>query len=145
MVPEYIKTFLALIRHGSNVNSYKLVWAKAIVEISSEHPGSTTITLEEIAKKIFKYYWNQTIYFNLTQGNNPNKRPEFVQIVRNKIEEYYNTIGERKPIHFEKIETEISLDLDKLAGILKKDVSWRFLKLGKDTFQVTNMNVEIIK
>ena len=85
MIPEYIKTFLALIRHGSKVNSYKLVWAKAIVEISSEHPDIKIITLQEIAKKIFKYYWNQTIYFNLTQGNNPNKRPEFVQIIRVRV------------------------------------------------------------
>ena len=36
MVDEYIKQFLRLIRHGSNVNRYKFFWAKAIVEIATE-------------------------------------------------------------------------------------------------------------
>ena len=36
MIDHRIRDFLRLIRHGSNVNSYKLAWAKAIVEISKE-------------------------------------------------------------------------------------------------------------
>jgi hypothetical protein len=38
MVDNYIRQFLRLIRHGSNVNSYKSVWAKAIVEIATDKP-----------------------------------------------------------------------------------------------------------
>ncbi len=131
MIPEYIHDFLSLIRHGSKVNSYKLVWAKAIVEISTEQPGIESIRLEEIAKKVFKYYWNQTIYFDLIQGNNPNKRPEFVEEVRSQIELYYDSTADRKPIHFEKIESEIDLNLKKMTNILKKDVSWRFPIINK--------------
>ena len=136
MVNPYIKDFLHLIRHGSNSNSYKLVWAKAIVEIATEHPTEQVITLNEIAKKVFKYYWNQTIYFDLIQGNNPNFRPEFVTEVRNTINEYFQQHNTRQPIHFEKVESVVELNLKKLVRILKTDVSWRFLKVKKEIIPV---------
>lgn len=126
MVHDYIKLFIRLVRHGSRVNTYKLAWAKAIVEIAMEQPGIQKITLEQIARKVFKYYWNHTIYFDLIQGNNPNKRPQFVAEVRKQIEGYYAQKDERMPIHFEKVEDSIKLNLPKLVRILKQDVSYRF-------------------
>lgn len=38
MIDNYIRQLLRLIRHRSNVLIYKLVWAKAIVEIATEKP-----------------------------------------------------------------------------------------------------------
>ncbi len=124
---EYISDWLQLIRHGSNVNSYKLAWARAIVEISSTDPENKTITLRDIAQKVFGYYWNQTIYFDLEQGNNPNKRPEIVLLVKDAIEDYYSEVNNRLPIHFEKVEHLISPPYGRVVSVLKKDVSWRFL------------------
>ncbi len=138
MIPEIVNNYLNLIRNGSNVNSYKLAWARAIVEICAEADSLETISIESIAKKIFKYYWNQTIYFELNQGNNPNKRPEFLKIVRRKIKEFYLEKGNSNPIHFERVEDKIILDKSKLVSILKKDVSWRFLNLNGNKLEVYN-------
>lgn len=60
-----------------------MAWAKAITEISLEIDYNNEdeyieITLEKIAKKVLKYYWEQTIYFNLVQGSNPNKPSKIV-------------------------------------------------------------------
>lgn len=132
MIAQSIQHFLSLIRGASHSNSYKMAWAKAIVEICHSNPKTQFIELKEIAQKMYKYYWNQTIYFDLIQSNNPNKRPEFLQIVRAEIDQYYQKEGERQPKHFERIEDAISIKLNKLVRILKKDVSWRFLNLGKE-------------
>ena len=126
MIPQIIKDYLQVIRHGSNVNTYKLTWAKAIIEICTDDPSISIISLEEIAKKVFKYYWNQTIYFDLQQSNNPNLVPEIVTEVKAKIEEYYQTKKARIPIHFEKVESKVEINTKKIVQTLKSDVSWRF-------------------
>ena len=129
MIPEIISNYLDLIRNGINTNSYKLAWARAIVEICKEDRTVEKIRLDSIAKKMYKYYWNQTIYFDLCQGNDSNTRPEFLQIVRRRIEEYYADSNKNIPIHFERIEDSFSIDTKRIITILKRDVSWRFLKV----------------
>lgn len=129
---NYVSNFLKIIRNCSVDNTYKMAWAKALVEISCESHKNKKIELTDIAKKIFKYYWNQTIYFDLVQGSNISKPPEFITEVKKQIEKYYVIKKTRRPIHFERIDSEINLDLKKLVRILKQDVSWRFLKLKKE-------------
>jgi len=129
---NYIIDFLKVIRNCSVDNTYKMAWAKALVELSCEKNKYERIELTQIAKKIFKYYWNQTIYFDLIQGSNISKPPEFITEVKKQIEEYYLTSRNRQPKHFERIESEINLDINKLVRILKQDVSWRFLKLRSE-------------
>ena len=140
MIPQIIKDYLQVIRNGSNVNTYKLTWAKAIIEICAEQPTITVIPLEEIAKKVFKYYWNQTIYFDLQQSNNPNLVPEIVTEVKVKIEEYYKTKKSRIPIHFEKVESKVVINTRKLVQTLKSDVSWRFPLVNKQYLPVYEYN-----
>lgn len=138
MIPKIIQDYLSLIRHGSNVNSYKLVWAKAIVEICVEKENVTKVNLKEIATKVFKYYWNQTIYFDLIQGNNPNKRPEILEIVRKQISSYFTSSGNKNPKHFARAEHLVSIPSNKIVTILKKDVSWRFLNIKMEKREVYN-------
>jgi hypothetical protein len=135
-----IKEFLNLIRNCSVDNTYKMAWAKAIAEISSQERKSNVIYLEQIAKKMFKYYWNQTIYFDLIQGSNLSKPPEFIKEVKKEIEKYYVKIGKRQPIHFERVESEIILNTKVLIKILKQDVSWRFLKLNNAVIKLYDYN-----
>lgn len=130
MIPSQITEFIRLIRNGSKVNTYKLVWAKSIVECCRENPEATDISLEDIAEKVFKYYWNQTIYFDLAQGNNPNKRPTILKYIREEIQTYLKKSGSNKPVHFEKVEDETNINLKHLVSILKLDVSHRFLNLN---------------
>ena len=37
---------------------------------------------------MFKHHWNQTVFFDLEQGQNPNKKPKIVQLVREQIKFY---------------------------------------------------------
>jgi hypothetical protein len=136
----YIKEFLNLIRNCSVDNTYKMAWARALTELSSQERRSSAIYLEEIAKKMFKYYWNQTIYFDLIQGSNLSKSPEFIKEVKKEIEKYYVKIGKRQPIHFERVESDIIIDIKVLVRVLKQDVSWRFLKLNNSIIELYDYN-----
>ena len=49
-------------------------WGKSIVECCFEDDSEEKYNLIE-SLKMFKYYWNQTIFFDLQQGSNPLKPP----------------------------------------------------------------------
>ena len=84
-----------------------MAWAKALVEIAIENELKEEfidISLEKIAKKFIKYYWNQTIYFNLIQGSNLTKPPIILKKVKELIEVYFSYINSRKPDRFERVD-----------------------------------------
>ncbi len=67
---NFLDKWLNIIRNCNVDNTYKMTWAKSITEISLEIDYNNEdeyieITLKEIAVKVLKYYWEQTIYFNL--------------------------------------------------------------------------------
>lgn len=131
--------FKKIIREAGYDNTYKMAWAKALVEISGEvdrKPATVTITLQQIARKFIKYYWNQTIFFDLVQGSNISKPPVIVSDVKELINHYYmDIIGTIKPELYERAEDKLDpKELDnttkKVVKALKENVSWRFLHLG---------------
>lgn len=137
MENNFYTIFKRIIRECNYDNTYKMAWAKALVEISleiEEDKYLVDIDLKTIAQKYIKYYWNQTIYFDLIQGSNLLKTPVILQKVKQLIEEYYKYIGNRKPVRFERIEYFIKENLkdeykkiiEDIAKTLKADVSWRF-------------------
>ena len=84
-INDKYKFFKQIIRECNFENTYKMAWAKALVELSTEielNEKIIKIELIDIAKKIIKYYWNQTIYFNLIQGSNYYKQPTILSIVK---------------------------------------------------------------
>ena len=91
---DFYKLFKRIIRECNYDNTYKMAWAKALVEISLTKDDSSEyicITLDEIADKFIKYYWNQTIFFDLIQGSNINKIPVVIQDVKELI--YMNMLN----------------------------------------------------
>lgn len=140
--------FKQIIREFSYDNTYKVAWAKALVELSSELPiigDEVEISLEQIARKYLKYYWNQTIFFDLIQGSNLQKSPEVVTATKALIEAYYENVGNRKPELFERAESnlpkkEYETALRKTTSTLKKDVSYRFLNLNGKKLDVYRYN-----
>ena len=72
---NYLNDITNIIRNGSMENTYKMSWIRSLVEYCSKHPDVKTIHFDELSKLIFKYYWNQTFFFNLEQGPNTNKKP----------------------------------------------------------------------
>ena len=108
----YLKEFLNVIRNCSTVNTYKMAWARALVELSIENPNSNKFYLKDISVKFFKYYWNQTIFFDLQQSPNPIKPPELLTYVKGVISSYQSEYG-FKPTLFDKIEDKIRIGYQK--------------------------------
>jgi len=114
-------------------------WAKAIVECCFEDDNSKIIHFDRVSSKMFKYYWNQTIFFDLQQGSNPNKPPVFVSYVKEEINKFQSRYG-LQPVEFERIENKLNIDLKHLNSILSQNVSHRFLKVGKESFKLYELD-----
>jgi hypothetical protein len=137
---SYIKDWFYVIRSCSVDNTYKMGWGKSIVECCIENPSETLISFDRISLKMFKYYWNHTIFFDLQQSPNPIKPPELYTYVKQKIHEYQEEYG-YKPVLFDKVEDKISIDIQKINRILKQNVCYRFLKVGGKEFNLYDLDM----
>ena len=126
---DYIKELTMLIRDGDMQNTYKMAWARAIVETCVLDDSQSVIHFDALSEKIFGYYWNQSIFFQLEQSPNPHKRPEIHQIVLEQINQYQFN-NDNQPKYFSKVR-DVDVPVTKISNILKKDVSWRFLLLNR--------------
>ena len=117
-------------------NTYKMAWCRALVEYSCNHTDKK-IYFNDLSELMFKYYWDQTIFFNLEQGSNLKKRPTIVQMVKNEISKYEKNY-DKKPINYIRIKDKIDVDIKKISKTLTYDVSWRFLNLGSKTYDTYN-------
>ena len=138
---QYIKDLSYVIQNGDMENTYKTVWIRSIVETCCHDPNTREIHFDTLSKKIFGYYWNQTIYFDLEQSPNPKKRPGIYQLVCEEINKFRNQHGS-KPEWFSKIESKITIPEKKISTILSKDVCWRFLKVGNENFDLYELDKE---
>jgi len=135
--PIVINELLNLIRYGRTDNSYKMIWARAIVDLASDDPERESMSLIEIAEKVFSYYWNIHIFFDpdgrtLKQGNNSLKPPVLLQLVIQSIQTYKKTVRSAyKPIFYEKVDdswkSQYGVDINAIVAVLNKDVRHRFL------------------
>ena len=137
---DYIKNLINLIENGSMDNTYKMSWIRSIVEGCEKNP-KTRIHFDELSPLIFKYYWNQSIFFNLQQGPNPNKKPKIVQLVEESIQEYQIKYG-TKPETFIKVQGKLTVPIQQISTVLTKDVCERFLNLEKNVFNIYRYNLE---
>ena len=120
---QYIEDLCEVIQNGIMENTYKMVWIRSIVETCVLDPSSTEIHFDQLSQKIFGYYWNQTIYFDLKQSPNPKKKPEIYQIVVEEINRYQTQFG-YQPVWFSRIEDELTIPIQRISSVLKKDVCW---------------------
>ena len=138
---QYIKDLTYVIQNGEMENTYKMVWVRSIVETCVLDPNVQEIQFDHLSKLIFGYYWNQTIYFDLEQSPNPLKRPVIYQIVKEEISEYRHKNG-KQPVWFSGAENSVSIPLSKISTILSKDVCWRFPKVGKENFDLYDLDIK---
>ena len=146
---NYLSEWVDIIQNCSYTNTYKMAWAKALVElastddytISSTNSAELIISFDKISEKMLKYYWNQIIFFDLLQGPNFGKQPEISQYVKQLVSAYFHVRGNNIPKDFNRIEfskLNLSSNLNKtiqnISKTLNKDVCWRFLKLGSKTY-----------
>ena len=143
MIPEYINNWFYIIESMKNENTYKLAWGRALVEciyrnLYAENPdGRIVVSLNDIAKCMLKYYWNQIFFFNLKQGptRSDNRQPYVVQYTNKLIELYKTRSGSALPVWFDKAETDLNTSevnkiIKKIANVLPNDVSWRFKEIN---------------
>ena len=83
---NYIEDLTTIISDCSMENTYKMSWSRALVEHAYNYPHKKEIHFDRISELMFKYYWDQTIFFNLEQGSNLKKKPTIIQIVNSEIE-----------------------------------------------------------
>ena len=138
---DYLKELTNIISNGSMENTYKMSWIRSIVEIC-EKQQKRTIHFDELSPLIFKYYWNQSIFFNLQQGPNLNKKPKIQQLVEEKIKEYRTKNETQNPITFIKVEDKVKIPVKQISTVLKQDVCKRFLILDKKVFNTYKYDLE---
>jgi len=92
-VKKIILDWVYVIKNCSTENTYKVGWCKSIIESCLENKESKVIPFTSLSHKMFKYYWNQTVFFKLHQGSNPNKPPLFISYVIEKLEEFQLKYG----------------------------------------------------
>ena len=145
---KQFENFKQIVRKSNYENTYKMAWAKALVELSSDLSltgDKTEITLSDISNKFLEYYWNQTIYFDFVQSFNRNNPPEVVTTVKSLIQSYYEIVGNNKPLPFDQAKVmlpknECDKALRKITNTLKKDVSYRFLNLNGSPLDIYQYN-----
>lgn len=142
---SYLEDLKLIIRECDYSNTYKMAWAKAIVELSGKYANDTNdaiiISLSEIAEKMFKYYWDQTIYFNLFQSA-PNQPPVILQYVKELIKQYQDDKKDYLPVVFNKVEEDIKTKyskeftsaIKKCVSNIRKYVMVCFLNYGKKVY-----------
>jgi len=133
---DYLRNLTRVIRECKMTNTYKMCWMRSIVEYLINNPCEDTIKFDELSPLIFKYYWNQIIFFDLQQGSNPDKPPEICQIVKKKIDLYKG----KKPEVFTRVLTTIDVPVKEISNVLIKDVSWRFLEIDGNTLDLYELN-----
>ena len=145
---ERLRLFKKIIRECSYDNTYKMALAKSLVEISLQERGDTptvTIGMERLAKYYLKYYWNQTIFFDLVQGSNLKKTPAVLQYTKELIDVYFKKRGNSQPVRFERAELFLEQNchkdylkiIKKISRKLPDDVIWRFIRIdGKDCEEI---------
>lgn len=124
-----------------------MAWAKAIAEIAVEREDlankdesvQVEIHLHDIAEKVLRYYFEQTIFFDLKQSSNPVKPPVIVTVAKQLIAAYQTRTGSMKPVKWfrSNIEAVCASEYEKavvaVVRALKADVSYRFLRIeGKE-------------
>jgi len=146
---DYIKNWNRIISNCRFDNTYKMAWAKSIVEttVSKNINSELVISFEEIAELFLKYYWNQTIYFNLIQGSNLKKIPEVLTYTKDLIDGYHAKKGDYFPERYEKIifeefgmENEKNKTIKKIVKTLGQDVSERFMNLSGEKYPLYGLN-----
>lgn len=148
---SYIAKWYDLILNCSFDNTYKMAWSKALVElavnINEPKEGIIIFEFNDIAKLCLKYYWNQTIYFDLIQSPNIKKPPEIVTKTKDLNSLFFERKQSVQPVRYEKIDFntmglswEHEITIKNIVKTLKQDVCWRFKNLNRETYEIYDLD-----
>lgn len=149
----YINDWLTVIDGMSNVNTYKLAWGRALVEICHEQidfkSDHLVISFDQISEVFLKYYWNQSYFFKLYQGPSKSK-PVIQQITEDLILAYQTQTGSTLPVWFDEAKKVLIQDknsyrsyIKKISRTLPQNVSHRFLIVGDQNLELYDLNNQL--
>ena len=145
MIPKYINDWLRIIESMKNDNTYKLAWGRALIECVyygkfSSKDNRVVIKLNDIARCMLKYYWNQTFFFALKQSPYLDKEPVIVAITNQLIAKFVKINGSLIPVWFDKAEeklgNELNVAIKKIVKELPVNVAWRFKRVDDDMVDI---------
>jgi 5-methylcytosine-specific restriction endonuclease McrA len=139
---DILNEFRALIHTPNKSNSYKCIWAKAIIEASLEDIEDGIVPLTFISETFIDAFWNLLTFSKLNQSNNTAAQPEFSRLVSTLIGEFVLIFTQEPPLPFYKAKAYIESN-ENLSRVyektvsdgvksLKKDVAHRFLNLNNE-------------
>ena len=151
---EYLSKWIKIIEEMKNDNTYKTAWGKGIVECAylgeyTQNNDKIIMKQSDIAKKMIKYYWNQTFFFGLSQGKNP----VILQQVHLMIDYYKEKKGNYpKPWNeiedlFYKDEKFLNKIISKILSNARTNVCPRFKKVNDgvlEIYEIDNKNKLLI-
>ena len=147
---KYLEKWIQIIEGMKTDNTYKPAWGKAIIECvlleEYEVIGDLAIIDESnIAKKMMKYYWNQTFFFDLSQG----PRPVLETLIRDIIKDYLAVAKSTHPIWFDKAEKILKKDektykkrVKRFVTIANQNVSKRFMNVGNNKIDIYELDLK---
>lgn len=153
----YILQWNAVVMNCRFDNTYKMAWAKSIIELAILHDQNdasdedVTFDFRQIAELFLKYFWNQTIYFDLVQGSNLKKIPEVLSFTKSLIAKYFavkeiQTAERFVKIDFDKMGLIADYDyaIKRTVSTLKKDVCYRFLSLQGKEYDLYGLDKKMV-
>lgn len=141
--------FKKIIHECNYSNTYKMAWAKGIVECLVEKKYTeyndmwNTIKIEDIVKKMIGFYWDYSMFNPNSQSRKNNREPIIIQNVNLLISEFQRITHNKSKVKYETIESYLVLsDLKKVylevvkksIKAAKENVSWRFARLHNYVF-----------
>ena len=141
----YIQQWYDVIEKMKNTNTYKLVWAKSILDLLIK-TETKVITFSDISETILKYYWNQIYFFNLKQGPR-NQEPTLFKLVGLAIKRYQELTQSKQPVWFNLALPVLQQDqafyrelIRSMSQTLDQDVSWRFLNIEDEVINLYHIH-----
>jgi hypothetical protein len=146
----YIETFRQVIDAIEHDNTYKLAFARAVLECISEEEyeiqlESVVLYQYNIVQKIMKYYWNQIAFFNLSQGPS--------SLLENRIEEikeeFYSNTSFKYPVWYDKVESFLKRNpirferqVKKFITLFTKSVAAKFRVSRRDKLELFELDTK---
>lgn len=147
---EYLTKFIDVIESVEHDNTYKLAFAKALLECIEQEEyeaQSDDIVLYQynIVQHIMKYYWNQVAFFELSQGPSSvletrikEIKDEFYSHTNLKYLVWYDKVDQflkRRPMRFER-------QVKKFITIFHKGVAGKFKVNRNDKLELFEMDLK---
>jgi len=147
---EYILKFINVIESIEQDNTYKVAFARAILECIEleeyEQQGEDVVLYQyNLVQKVIKYYWNQVAFFNLSQGPSSILEARILEIE----EEFYQHASKTYPVWYDKVEAFLKRNpirferqVKKFITIFNKGVAAKFKASRYDKLELYELDTK---